>query len=525
MDPMWIVVAFIFGFVARLVGLPPLVGFLAAGFALNAFGAEGGEIIERVADIGVYLLLFSIGLKLDLRSLLRPQIWGVTTLHMAITTLVIGLGVFALGVAGLAAFGGLDFKLSLLIAFALSYSSTVFAVKVFEDKGEMLTLHGRTAIGILIMQDVVAIVFLMLSTGKVPSPWALLLLALPVLRPIVLRIMTRSGHGELMVLLGLIFALGSAGLFDIVGLKPDLGPLVAGVLIAGHPKSNELAKTLLGFKDLFLTGFFLSIGLSGAPGFRELGVAVLLVLLVPLKAGLFFYLLTRFNLRARTSLLTSLSLANYSEFGLIVGAVGVSSGWIGSEWLVVIAIALSISFVFASPLNVRASDLYAWRATKLRRFETDTRLPEEQAIDTGDATILVAGMGRIGAGAYDCMHRLHGDTVIGVDSDSKVVTEHERQGRRVIVGDVTDCDFWDRTRMERVGVVLLTMPSQGANLAAIRQLSAADFRGFVAATAQFTDEVEELKKAGANAAFNFYAEAGSGFAQHVSDQLNEGASP
>jgi predicted Kef-type K+ transport protein len=522
MGAIWVVTAYLLGFVARQVGLPPLIGFLVAGFVLHAFGVRGGEFIQIVSNLGIYLLLFSIGLKLDLRSLARPQIWGVAGAHVILTTVGLGAVVFGLAAAGISIFTSLDFNLALLVAFALSYSSTVFAVKVFEEKGEMSSLHGRTAIGILIMQDLFAVVFLTVSSGKLPSPWALLLLAVPLMRPLIIRLLQKSGHGELLVLLGLILALGGAELFGAFGLKPDLGPLVMGVLIAGCTKANELAKILFGFKELFLTGFFLSIGLSGLPGVTELAIAVLLVAFIPLKTALFLLLLTRSRLRARTSLLASLSLANYSEFGLIVGGVGVASGWIGSEWLVIIAIAMSISFVLASPINAAASAIYLRWTGVLRRFETTRRLPEEMPIEPGEAIVMVAGMGRVGTGAYQCMCRLQGDVVVGVDSDREVVGEQTQAGRNVVFGDVTDCDFWDRARLEKIRVVLLTMPSQNENLTAIRLLEQEGFRGFVAATAQFPDEVDELKAAGADAAFNFYAQAGTGLAQFVSDQLGDG---
>jgi len=315
------------GLAARQMGLPPLVGFLAAGFMLAGFGfAPGGEL-EVIADLGVYLLLFGIGLKLDLRGLLRPQIWATASLHTLITVAALTPGVLGLGALGLAAFAGVNLQAALVVAFALSFSSTVFAIKVLEEKGETEALHGRIAIGILIMQDLFAVIFMTVSAGKLPSPWALALLALPLARPILLRIMSRCGHAELVVLMGLLLSIGAARLFELVGLKPDLGPLIIGIVVAGHPKSSEFAKSLLGFKDLFLTGFFLSIGLAGVPGPAELLAAVLLVLVTPLKVALFFWLLVRLDLRARTSLLTSFSLANYSEFGLIVAAVGAKSGW------------------------------------------------------------------------------------------------------------------------------------------------------------------------------------------------------
>lgn len=512
-------VALALGLAARQLGLPPLVGFLAAGFMLKGFGFEATEGLHRIADFGVYLLLFGIGLKLQLRSLLRPQIWGTASLHMLVTVAVFGAGLWALGAAGVTVLGPLDLRLALLVAFALSFSSTVFAVKVLEEQGEMPSLHGRIAIGILIVQDLFAVVFLTLSMGKLPSIWALGLLALPLARPLLLGLMTRSGHGELLVLHGLLLSLGAAGLFEWVGLKPELGPLVIGVLVGGHPRSAEFSKALLGFKDLFLTGFFLTIGLSGAPGLETIAVALLLVLLTPLKVALFFWLLTRFNLRARTSLFSSLSLANYSEFGLIVAAVGASSGWIGSEWLVTIAIALSITFVLAAPLNMASQALYLRFRGRLKPFESDTRIPDEEPIDLGGATVLVVGMGRVGTGAYHFMRERLGDTVVGLDYDLATARAHREAGRKVIVGDVTDADFWERVQPGGTHLIMLAIPNHQANLRAVRQLAAGGYAGLVAATAQFDDEVAALRDAGAGAAFNFYAEAGTGFAEHVWQRL------
>ncbi len=523
MDPLLISVAFLLGFLVRQVGLPPLVGFLAAGFVLNGLGFEGGETLQTFADLGVTLLLFSIGLKLDLKSLARPEVWAGASIHMAITVVVFGLGIFGLGLAGLPFFTDLNIPLAILVAFALSFSSTVFAVKILEEKGEMGAMHGRVAIGILIMQDIFAVLFLTFSLGKLPTPWAILVpAALFGLKPVLYRLMTRSGHGELLLLFGLFAALvAGAGGFELVGLKADLGALVLGVLLAGHPKSSELAKTLMGFKDLLLVGFFLTIGLSGAPSLAAIGVAALLVAAVPFKVGLFYFLLTCFKLRARSSLLASLSLANYSEFGLIVAAVGASQGWLGSEWLVIIALALSATFIIASPLNTAADTLYVRYREQLCRFETETRHPDDQPIDPSGATIGVLGMGRIGTMAYDFLREKYGDTVIGVDFDKQKISEHSQAGRSVVYGDPTDPDFWYRiVKPQTEGrLVLLAMSKHQANLAAARHLVNIGFQGRITGIAQFDDQVEELRQAGAHAAFNFYSEAGLGFAEHAWEML------
>ena len=523
MDPLWILIAFTLGFAVNRVGLPPLVGYLIAGFVLQAIGVEGGETLEQIADLGVTLLLFSIGLKLRLKSLARPEIWAGASIHMLVTVILFGFIIYALVLFGFPVFETLDFKLAFLMAFALSFSSTVFAVKVLEERGEMSSLHGRTSIGILIMQDIFAVIFLTFSTGKIPSPWSIALVGgLLAARPVLFAVLSRVGHRELLLLFSVFLALGlGAGGFEYVGLKPDLGALFVGILVASHPKADEMAKGLLSFKDLFLVGFFLSIGLAGAPTLQAVGIGGLLAVGVVFKVLLFFFLLTKFKLRARTSLLASLSLANYSEFGLLVATTSFRNGWIGSEWLTILAITLSITLILASPLNTYAHTIYSRFSNKLKPFETKERLPEDRPIDPGDVEIAIFGMGRIGTQVYDDLRQRYGDVVIGNDFDESIVKEHTKTGRKVIVGDPTDLDFWAKIKVEgKIHTVILTLPEHMANMTAVTQLTALKFPGCIAATAKFDDEVEELKNAGANTVFNLYAEAGYGFAKHVSENIN-----
>jgi len=521
MDIVSISSAFLLGLIARQFGMPPLVGYLIAGFILYASGIRISETISDFADMGITLLLFSIGLKLSVGSLLKPQIWAVASLHMLVTIIIFTTGIYLFGLSGLPLFSDLNLSMMILIAFALSFSSTVFAVKVLEEKSEMSAIYGIVSIGILVMQDIIAVVFLAVSAGKVPSLWALLLLGLIPLRPVLYKILERAGHGELLILFGLSLALGGAQIFELAGVKGDLGALILGIMFAAHPKASELSRHLLGFKDLFLVGFFLSIGLSGALHMQEIGIAMLLVLLVPLKVMLFFWLLTRFNLRASTSMLTSLSLANYSEFGLIVCAVGVANGWVGSEWLIVIAIALSISYIAAAPLNTRSHQLYERFRERLLSFQSATRIAGEETIEPEDASILIFGMGHVGTSAYNDLRERLGDVVLGIDFCPSTVQNHNSEGRRVILGSAADADFWSRIKMDfsKVDLVMLAMPFHSENLFAIEHLKKLNFRGKLAAIAKYPDEIEPLKEAGVDSVFNIYTEAGTGFAN---DAYSEG---
>ena len=141
-DPLWIAIAFLCGLALKMVGLPPLVGFLLAGFVLNVMGAEGGEFLSAMADLGITLLLFSIGLKLKLQSLARPEVWGVATLHMAMVTFLIAAMVLLLSYTSLPLLSGVDKETALLIGFAMSFSSTVFAVKLLDELGVTSARHG-----------------------------------------------------------------------------------------------------------------------------------------------------------------------------------------------------------------------------------------------------------------------------------------------------------------------------------------------------------------------------------------------
>jgi len=515
-DITWIFLAFVLGFLARLINLPPLVGFLATGFVLNYLGITSGVTLHKLADLGITLLLFTVGLKLNLKVLIRPQVWSVTALHIAIIIAVFGTLIFSLSLISVSLFSELDLEIALLLAFALSFSSTVFVVKSLEDNGEMRSLHGRISIGILVMQDLAAVLFLAVSVGKLPSVWALLLFFLIPLRPLFHHLLQKTGHGELLVLYGLVLALGGAELFELSGVKGDLGALVMGVLIATHQKSSEMAKSMLGFKDLFLVGFFLSIGMSGQLTVEALTIGLLLVPFVFFKSALFFTLMTRFNLRARTAFLSSLNLTNYSEFGLIVVAIGVSNGWLNAQWLVIIAIALSLSFIIAAPLNSIDDRLYSQFRSFWMKFQRNERLADDMLLDTLGSTIAIFGMGRVGSGAYDKMREHHGETVVGIDFDSYRVKEHQLKGRKVLHGDPSDADFWEIIEQDHsIKLVMLALPNLQANLDALEQLQSISFSGRIAATARFPDEVELLRQSGATAVFNIYTEAGAGFAEHV----------
>jgi glutathione-regulated potassium-efflux system ancillary protein KefC len=510
-----LLVALALGFVARAVKLPPLVGFLIAGFVLHAFGMESSDAIDWIADIGVLLLLFGVGLKLQIGTLAKPAVWATTSAFSVGATVIYGSVLFGAGALGLPLASDLDLRSAAVVGFALSFASTVFAVQTLERAGETRSLAGRLSIGVLVLQDLFAVAFLVATGDGWPSPWALLLIpGFIIFRPLAWWMLDRAGHGEILVLLGITMAVAvGAGVFDFVGLKPDLGALVAGLMLSGHPRASELSTTLLGFKDLFLVGFFLSIGLAGTPPLEAWIIGVALLVAAPLRTGAFLWLFTRFRLRSRTSLHSSLTLSTYSEFGLIVGAAAVSAGYITQDWVSTVAVAVAGSFIGASWADGNRYRLYERWSAPLARLERRPIQIDDAVVDCGWARVLIFGMGRIGEGAYDELVAVRGGSVVGVDRSREVVDAQLRAGRSVVRGDALDLDFWERFRFHpEVELVFAAMNSQEANLECIRRVQTFLPHARIAAIARYRDQVAELRDAGVDVARNLYEEAGQALA-------------
>lgn len=515
MDYVWVAVAFICGFLVKQVKLPPLVGYLAAGFGLHAIGVVPDASLETLSNLGITMLLFTIGLKLNIRSLFKVEIWGGATGHMSTVVILTVLSSLFFGYIGIAYFSGLDWVSASLIGFAVSFSSTVCAVKILEEKGELRARHGQVAIGILIIQDIAAVIFVTLSTDKSPSWWALALLALPLIRPLLAKLIQKSGHGELLPLAGFFLAFTGGELFELVGLKAYLGALVFAMLLSGQDKATELAKSLLNFKDLFLIGFFLSIGFTALPTIDMLSIALIMAIVLPIKAGIFFLWLTRLKLRGRSSFLTALSLSNYSEFGLIVCSASIMHGLLAKEWLVIMALAVAISFVLSSIINAHAHGLYArWRDI-IARFEHSGPLSEDQFSPPENATILVIGMGRVGTGAYDTLHNNLQKKVCGIEVIKERVATHYQEGRNVISADAEDPDFWEHINLKPINLIMFAIPKYLDILEVLKQLQQAGYKGKTAAIAKYEDDKERLQRAGIDVVFNFYQKAGAGLADQA----------
>jgi hypothetical protein len=212
------------------------------------------------------------------------------------------------------------------------------------------------------------------------------------------------------------------------------------------------------------------------------------------------------------------SLTTYSEFALIVADVAVNNGLLGEEWIVIAAVTVAVSFVAAAPLNAFAHDIYRFVGPWLEKLERDKRHPDDEPISLGSAEILVVGMGRVGSGAYDYL-RLQHENIVGIDSDPAKIESNIRQGRRVAYADAEDPSFWQLLNIDRLRAIMLAVPDLEAKLTAARGLRARGFKGLVSATHLFPEEYAPIISAGCDVSYNYYTEAGVGFARHTYEKL------
>ena len=518
-DALWLTIAFLSGLLAKRVGLPTLIGFLLTGIVLNVFGIKSGhisEILDVLSDLGIMLLLFTIGLKIKIQSLLKKEVWLSASIHMALTIAIAGFVIFLLSYTGLKLFSDLSFKACLLIGFALSFCSTVFAAKILEERGDFSSFHGKITIGILIIQDIFAVLFLAFTSSETPGLWTLAIpLYLYLVHFVLYKIFDLSGHGELLTVFGFFAAfVAGAFAFKFFGLKADLGALAIGMLLVQHPKADELYDRMMEYKDFFLIAFFVSIGLTGLPDWATFFAGLILLLLLPFKAGLFMWLLSKLGLKARTSFLTTLSLSHFSEFGLIIGVVAVEKGILPNEWLMVMAILMSLSFLIASPFNARAHFIFDHYQRLIMKMNNRHGTEDNDIKSFGEAEYLIIGMGSIGRPAYDHLQTMYPGKVVGIDYKQDHAEALQEKGYNVLWGDATYRSFWSYKRLGQVKLVLLAMSDYTSNKNTLVEIVRLRRRKFkVAVITHYPEEATQFKKWKADFIYDYKSSIGADFAE------------
>ena len=513
--------AFLMGFIFMRLKLPALIGFLLTGLIMNIFHLDFSNVNEALgslANLGVLLLLFTIGLKIKVKNIFTKKIVITATVNTIAMVVLIGSFLMLLSSAGLSLLADINLKSSIFIGFVLSFSSTVFVIKILEERGELSSFHGRIAIGILVIQDLFAVIFMTFISDLKPGLLALLIpFYLYGLRYVLSYMLDYCGHRELLTIFGFFATLITGALaFYLVGLKPDLGALVAGMILVNHEKADELYRQMMSYKDFFLSAFFINVGMTGLITSKSLWIMLLLISFMFIKGALFFRTLSRFKMMARTAFLSSMSLSNYSEFALIAGVVGFQAGLITNDWIIAFALLMSLSFLIASPANNYVHEIFDKYRSSIMRLNKGKKYIDDEPNTVGDAQYLILGFGSIGNPAYHYLTDKLKLETLAIDYDHEKVNKFKAQGINISSGDTSNSIFWENLDLSQVKMIFLAMSDIHSNINTLKEILKLKNRTFkIAAYAMYTDEASLLREMEVDYVYDHKMFRGEDFIQQV----------
>ncbi len=505
---------------------PLIISFLFAGILVgpSAIGlVKGAHEIELLASIGISLLLFVVGLRLDIGMIrtIGPVALATGLGQVAFTSLI----GFALAMAF-----GMQTVPALYVAVALTFSSTIIIVKLLSDKKEIDSLHGRIAVGFLIVQDIVAILALIGLTAfgggeqgqgfLVESLWIagkglLMLGAVVVLMrwvlPRVLSYIARSQ--ELLVLFAIMWAVAIAAAAEVLGFSKEVGAFLAGVSLASAPQRDAIGAKLIVLRDFLLLFFFIDLGarldlpaLGAEMGRAAVFSGFVLIgnpLIVMAIMGLMGY-------RKRTGFMSGLAVAQISEFSLILAALGVSLGHIDSSTMGLITLVGLVTIFASTYMILYSGPLYSRLSGALGVFERANPYRESQAnaapAASNDHLIIVMGLGNYG-GAIASHLQQHNWHLLAVDFDPQALDRSRKLGLPVLYGDVGDPEMLSQIPLREARWVLCAIRDHALNVSLINMLRERGFTGRVALTAGRPSHAEEYRRLGAHLVLQPFSDA------------------
>jgi Kef-type K+ transport system membrane component KefB len=515
-------IAALLGVVGTALRQPLIVAFIAVGVLVGPAGLDlTGDIdeLELLASVGIAVLLFVVGLKLDL-GVIRTMGRVALLTGLGQVTFTSAIGFFLALVLG---FGAVA---AIYIAIALTFSSTIIIVKLLSDKREIDSLHGRIAVGFLIVQDIVVVITLIAISafngtegGTALSDIALvfaqglgLLVAVGLLMrfviPRVMPIVARSQ--ELLVLLSIAWAVALAVTADFLGLSQEVGAFLAGVSLASTPFRESIGGRLTTVRDFLLLFFFVDLGsnLDFAGVSEQLLPAGILSLFVLVGNPLIVLaIMGLMGYRRRTGFLAGLAVAQISEFSLIFAALGVTVGHIDEEVLGLVTMVGLVTIGVSTYMILYSHQLFERLSPWLGIFERRTSHPEDKLGEMGaSADVVLFGVGRYGS-AIAAGLRERGRVVLGIDFDPEAVRLWQDQDLPVHYGDAGDPELLQVLPLPEVSYVICAAPDLETNLALLRGLRHEGYAGRIALTARSEEDAAHLAESGADLVFRPFSDA------------------
>jgi Kef-type K+ transport system membrane component KefB len=502
------------GLVGRIFKQPLIVSFILVGLLVGPYGLNllySTEQIHLLSEMGIAVLLFVVGLKLDL-SLIRTsgKVALATGLGQVIFTSVFGYFI-CIGL-------GFDQVTSIYIAVALTFSSTIIIVKLLSDKKEIQSLHGQISIGFLIVQDIVVILAMILlsalgtaqndvSVGReiiivVLKGIGMLLVIILLIRFVMGRLVHAMARTpELLVLFSLAWAIALAAASDALGFSKEVGAFLGGISLASTPYREVISGRLVSVRDFLLLFFFIHLGsqvnitLLG----QQLIPAIVLSLFVLIGNPIIvMIILGLMGYRKRTGFLAGLNVAQISEFSLILAALGLSLGQIDEETLGLITLVGLFTIGVSTYLINYSHEIYEKVAPTLGIFERRNPFREisDESLLSEPYDVIIFGLGMYGNNIARSLE-MQGFRVCGVDFDPRAVNRWNRKGRHAQYGDADDPELME-ILPKNAQCVVSTLPDKSINLALIKYLKASGFNGNIAVTSYTGRSAKELELAGAD---------------------------
>jgi Kef-type K+ transport system membrane component KefB len=529
-----LIIAAIVGLVGRLLKQPLIVAFIGVGILVGPWGLDLLESIEQVhlmAELGIAILLFVIGLKLDVKLIRSTgKVALLTGLGQVLFTSFFGYLI--------AIFLGFSVIASLYVAVALTFSSTIIIVKLLSDKKEIDSLHGQISIGFLIVQDIVVVLVMIflsaLGTETINNPVydiaivmlkglamiAVVGLLMRFVLPHIVRAMVHSQ--ELLILFSISWALLLAAFGDFLGFSKEVGAFLAGISLASNDYREIISGKLTTLRDFLLLFFFVTLGagldlsLIGDQIRPALIFSFFVLIGNPLIVLIIMGLM---GYKKRTSFLAGLAVAQISEFSLILAALGFQLGHIDDNTIGLITLVGLITIGLSTYMILYSHQIFEIISPFLGAFEKKDphRELKVKQMEKVHFDVILFGLGRYGNNIARSLERI-GRSIMGVDFDPGAVNRWKEKGRAAQLGDAEDPDLPDMLPLRNTKVIISTLADYEINVHLLKILKHHNFKGRIVLTQHSTEHAQKLVDAGAHLIlFPFVDAAGGSFVTKLED--------
>jgi Kef-type K+ transport system membrane component KefB len=513
-----ICVSAFFTILFRYIKQPSILAYILTGIILGFFGVlhhENEAALKALGQLGITLLLFILGLELKLREL---RSIGKTALLGGVAQMIL-TGVLAFGVCSLL---GFDPLVSIIVALGLSFSSTIVIVKLLSDKKDLTSLHGKIAIGVLLVQDFFAVLTIIFLTGFKPgveinyfTQVLLVLLKVGVLFgwifvvstyvfPRIIPKISRSSEVLFLFSLAWVFLLTAIVTSPFVGFSIEIGGFLAGLALANTKENFQIVARMKALRDFFITIFFVLLGLemSFANVASVIVPALLLTLFVLfIKPFVIMFIVGLLGFRKRTSFLVGTSMAQVSEFSLIILFLGQQMNIIPERVITMMVLVAMMTFVGSTYFIQNGKKIYTRFSKKLSFLELrrgkSTTIESDDEYTTLTDHVVVIGAHQMGKSILRALEN-SGEEVLVVDFDPNVVDTLRSQGIKILFGDIADPDIQERLGVGRAKLVISTVPDMEDNLLLIESLKHVNKDALIVVMAVETLDAQTLYNAGAD---------------------------